>query len=136
MTNRTNRPKARREIIAAQDLQDAKALLPVNPLIVEALTAYYSNPDAYPVREVMARKVHIPAGYDPTPEGLAIMRQIFPERRRANATAHPIAVVETPDGRLWTYDDVHLVATYHDLAAGALVRVVIVARNETPEPQA
>lgn len=113
-------------------VDDIKNDRPVDMLFVEAIAAYYANPVGYEVREVVARKIRIPENFGPTPEGLAIMRSDFSQRRKDHESGVPIAVIERSDGSLWTYDDVHLIAVYHELAPIAMVRVVIVGQDLTP----
>lgn len=119
-------------------LGDLKNDRPIDPLFVEGLLAYYENPDAYEVRAVIARTIRIPEGHEPAPEYLAIKKATFAtvRARQEHPDTPPITVLETADGRLWTYDDVHTVAAYHDLAPTAMLRVVMIGRDETPIPNA
>lgn len=94
---------------------------PVNPLIVEAITAYVkSGGEGYEMRTVPARKIRIPEGFEATPEGLAIMRRDFASRRRLFET-QAVMVLERRDGSLWSYDDVHAITLYHELAPLAMI---------------
>ncbi len=107
---------------------------PLDQLFTEALIAYCGsdNQNAYPVRTVAARQVRIPQGFEARPENLAIMRRDFANFRKRHETGPPIAVVERSDGSLWTCDDVHLIALYHESASAATVRVVIIGHDPTP----
>ena len=130
-------PRKRRETrtVPIGKLQNDR---PVNPLFLEGLIAYFQNPYAYEVRAVVTRKIRIPAGHEPTAEGLAVMRHNFDQTRahQEHPNTQPIAVLETADGRFWTYDDVHKVVVYHERAPLAMLRVVIIGKDETPIPNA
>lgn len=107
---------------------------PVDQLFTEALIAYHgsNNQDAYPVRTVAARTVRIPKGFEALPENLAIMRRDFANFRKRHENGPPIAVIERSDGSLWTFDDVHLIALYQELAPVEPVRVVVIGHDPTP----
>jgi hypothetical protein len=91
-----------------------------------------ANGEGYEVRSVPVRSVRIPAGHEPDIEGLAVMHHNWRSVRRDLEMGAPVMVLERGDGSLWTYDDVHKIATAKDLAPDLTVSVVIIGQDPTP----
>jgi hypothetical protein len=103
----------------------------------EAHAAYLAG-DAQdvPTRIVLARDIRIPDGYEPLETRLNQMRPGFQHERRRYETpsAPPIAVIESADGTLWTFEDNPLLTLFHEMASLARLKVAIVA-SERPQPK-
>lgn len=125
----------KRVTMSASELQGMKSALPINPVFLQAIQAYHdARGEGYEIRTVPARQISTPPETPPTQEGLAVMYHGFDQLRGEyeRPDAPPITVLERPGGILQAYDDVHLVATYRDLAPDALLRVVIIGSDPDP----
>lgn len=125
----------KRVTMPASELQGMRSALPVNPVFLQALQAYHdARGEGYEVRTVPARQISTPPETPPTQEGLAVMYHGFDDLRMEHERpdAIPITVLERPGGILQAWDDVHLIATYRDLAPDAMLRVVIIGTDPDP----
>ena len=114
---------------------------PIDPRALErrfaqAHAEFHANGGAdAPTRIVLAKDIRIPEGYEPLPNRLNQMRPGFQNERRLweSPSAPPIAVIESADGTLWTFEDNPMLSLFHEMASLARLKVVIIDSDRPQE---
>ena len=102
----------------------------------EAHASYLSGQmQDVPTRIVLAKDIIIPEGFEPLPNRLDQMRPGFQSDRRRyeSPSAAPIAVIESADGTLITFENTPMLLLFHEMASLARLKVAIIASDRPQE---